>query len=502
MEPEEDFLPTPADFSVLLLGATGQGKTSVALELTNKKKTFLPKSGKKIQTSQIIYDCSDPEFVKKNNANFHVFDTIGYFSDEKNPIKILEDILDSIYMNSQHENLDAVILVMRLGERAIEMKKMRENLRKIGVVEEENGKLTNCIVLLTFTDVIYENESQDEEKFSIIVDEDREYFKEHVDDASKIILWVSPPSEKKRQNVLNTNTLNKIYSSQYGELIKAIPKCKKIKFSLIHKYRDILRMLLIKRFDKIFEKTIKEDEKEPFELAYSLNFRLKFNSEGFLADDLEKFLNIKMINQNISNIIYRGLISTTLGLSAALITKKISPLVIFPSVGILTDFVMRLINNRKKEFVINTSSKLERGLLNNCSDFSGLFHQFFFEKKMHELPLFHYDFPDKKKMIITINAESKEKMIKIFKDYFIFQNANTGNNFIQVNVINNNNEIVLEWNSENCKNKQFGVKLDVLLRMNIPKKEIIEQELETIIEEKKKEVWDRLKTTGNYCLNN
>lgn len=195
MELNPDFLPSLQHFSVIISGVTGQGKTSVALELTNKAQTFIPKSGKKNQTNKIIYDSSDSEFEKKYNANFHVFDTIGYFSDEKNPNEILEAILDSIYNNSQSENLDAVIIVMRLGERSIEMKKMLENLRRTGIVEEENGKLSNCIVLLTFADMIYGGRDE-EEDFYRIINEDKEYLNQFIDDNSKIIEWISPPSKK------------------------------------------------------------------------------------------------------------------------------------------------------------------------------------------------------------------------------------------------------------------------------------------------------------------
>lgn len=331
----------------------------------------------------------------------------------------------------------------------------------------------------------------------------------------------SPLHQKKTLELIkNNDKLKKIYDSQVKKLIEAVSKCKKIEFQLIRKYRDVLIKLLIDNLGKLFKANI---EKELFFLPLSLNFTLKFGSDGLLVDHFENSLNLKIMKQPLPGKSSYELAFTTCGLATAFVREfsikqvsssnhlleipaEMSSIMGKTSIAFLVlGLTFHLLKGYSDNHVtiVNSSSKIQRELLKNSSNFSGIIHQFFLEKKVNEVPLFAIssDKKDKKKVILEINQESKKKMSELFNDYFLFKDANTKNNEISVKIINEE-KITLEWKPENSKNKSLGVNLNVCLRMNIPKNETIEQELETIIDKKKQDVWHQLKTTGNYNCNN
>lgn len=477
-------------FSVILLGATGQGKTSVALELTKSAK-FSPKSGKQSQTAEIVYDHSDPELAKKIKANFEVFDTIGYFSDNKNPTEILEAILDSIYLNSASKFLDAVILVMKLGGRAIEMRKLRENLRKSGLVEENKGKLSNCIVVLTFTDDVYED--NEEKDYFEIIKRDFAFLEDHIDDLNKIILWISSPSKKRLARVMEEKELYCIYDSQFTKLVKAIPKCTKIKFDMILKYRQELRERLLLNLTTLFKtNTI---EKEPYYLPLSLNFSLKFNENGLLIDEYENSLDLKI--NKCSSFIDTTIFFSSCGLTAASFfveEKKRNFYMGLVLVGV--GFCYWNNNLTKNINTLNTSSKIKKQIEAGASLFPGIINQFFLEKKMNEIPLLNLYTVDKKTLQFNIAEINKKKLFESYNDYFRFEKAQTKSNEIKVSQIESEN-MVLSWNPEDLRSQRAEVRLDLVFKINMPKKSEIDQELKKIIEKNNNEALNQIKKVGN-----
>lgn len=507
MEPEINLLPPLPNFSVILLGLAGQGKTSVALELTNEKNIFCPKSGKHSQSNQVVYSSSAPEFAKKNNVNFNVFDTVGYFSDENTSTKILEQILDYINNNSPSEYLDAVIFVIKFGERALNMKKFQEDVRKTGLIQENNGKFTNCIILLTFTDEVFESKNQEE--FDELKKSEKEYLAELVDDKNKIILWTSPPSDKRLKKIMKREELRGIYESKFKKLIEIIPKCKKIKFELIKKYRNALHKLLLENLESVCKKATNE-EKELLSLPLDIEFAIKLDQKGCLVRNYYKYLDTKIIQRkDLLGYAPLGFSMAGWGSSSFLSSchdfmrsefsyseyRSIKNVIqkSFIGLGVVGAGYFFFKNYKKNnENIFQISSEIHNKLSINSSNFSGILRRFLLEKKIYEIPFFNLFSPNKHELCLEFYENEQDNVFKLINDKFEFQNVSKVNEEIIIKKIESQ-KIFISWDSKKFKDQTLRVKLEVICKINVPKNLKIEEELENIIEKKRNELWIQLK---------
>ena len=151
---------TIPEFSILLLGPLGAGKTGVAKTLTNKKDSFIPKAIKpvlKSHLSEIIHDSSEKNHANKIGADFVVFDTVGYGLDETEVNGLFKEVLDYLKTKSQEDSLDAVVLVIRIGEKKLGAQALFKNLGNLEFALKENDKFVNLVVLLTACDLVVED---------------------------------------------------------------------------------------------------------------------------------------------------------------------------------------------------------------------------------------------------------------------------------------------------------------------------------------------------------
>ena len=456
---------TIPEFSILLLGPLGAGKTGVAKTLTNKKDSFIPKAIKpvlKSHLSEIIHDSSEKNHANKIGADFVVFDTVGYGLDETEVNGLFKEVLDYLKTKSQEDSLDAVVLVIRIGEKKLGAQALFKNLGNLEFALKENGKFVNLVVLLTACDLVVE----DYEEFENIVSTENDFFKKFLDDHnSKIVLWISPLNSEHLEKIEKHYILSKIYKEQFKKLIFAIQKCKKIRFQMISDYRDKLSALFMKDLTSLF----KQDnvKREPLFITFRCSFTLKFDEYGCLDNNFEKSLNFKICTDNMVEDMTKGtddleggggsmapaiakaialsivtngvqigveyiltsgalgvtISATAIGVTTGAIVVGSATTAILTTGGIaigvgLLAYTIYKIYKKAVSRKANTSEEMKEELSVSAETFHGMVNDFMLTNKLNEIAIIQVsNIHEKKKMTFEISEESRKKMEKIFLNY-------------------------------------------------------------------------------------
>ena len=176
-------------YSVLLLGISGHGKTSLAYTLT-KNDVFKAKAGMKSGSLEIVHGKSKD---KSKDYLFTVFDTIGYDHEDFESSKIEQKIMDYLKDHSAGIfSLNCILFVVNIKSRS-SMNKMKHNFANFTIFKPE----LHLILLITGCDEMYDDEQYEECKENILRFAD-DFLGEG--GRKKVIWWINEIPSKKKIN--------------------------------------------------------------------------------------------------------------------------------------------------------------------------------------------------------------------------------------------------------------------------------------------------------------
>lgn len=507
----------PKKYDFLLLGESGNGKTSMALTLTKDEKRFAPKSGWKSGSKEIIHGNS----IDKNKKNqFTVIDTIGFGHEDFKSSLIEEKLLYYLRDHSQVDTITAVLYVIKISERN-SIHKMTDTIRNIKLFDVRK----NLVIVFTAIDSIYFDEDYPErvsEAFEV-VDEILEGKQRN-----KIVLWINDkPQNKKHMNDIKSDPdLLKIYENQEEELLKAVSHCEPLTLKPLSEYIKLFK-LEWKRIFLEFAKTEKNMKEQEISLFFKCN--VKVTPEGNVKeadanyDAFSKVSNCFEHAKFSAGMVFAG--ATLLGMSgvetSGLLAVAISgaslaffggvvlglSMISLPALGLS---YLKSWYDKKEKINRENKKQSEKGkklkkILFSSEDLKELLQELMKESGLENAPIVELQNYEKNKLVFGLNGETNNKIKQRFNTHFRIKQIEIASNKdynSEFRFLINNEEDIAEiyWHPAIIKGffkekeeEDFKFQLNVLFKVliDMPDGLILREKTCNKLNEIKGDLWDK-----------
>ena len=261
-------------YTFLVLGESGNGKTSFSYTLTKNEEKFIPKAGNLPGTKEIVHGNSKN---KNENNQYTVIDTIGFAHEDFKSSIIKEKLFDYLRDHSQiSSEISAIIYIISI--------KARNNFKTLAKTIEETKIFdfkSNVVIVFTEFDLIDEEERDSSMKSAYEISD--VIFKNKT--RTKVVFWINehPTNKNRLKNIENNYILKEIHKSQENNLIESVSNCEPLVLNAISDYCEKLKSLFSKSLKKLIQE--KQFVKKNNEVEQSLEFSFKMKPNGKLDVD-------------------------------------------------------------------------------------------------------------------------------------------------------------------------------------------------------------------------